>query len=151
MSIGNYFEVEELIINKCKNLFSPGMIFNQSEIGSLDNDDFTQFTIDSDKIGLMIRQAGFKVDPLVGKKSFKQQKVKFFWQLIIVCPSDLYDTIGGLKVIQVMQRLMGVKLSPNYTEMMLIDDERDFNQPEFMKDLAYIPTMFQCEGLLNGE
>lgn len=151
MSIGNYFEVEALIIDKCQDLFSPKMIFNQSEIGDLDNDDFTEFTVEEDRVGLMVRQAGFKVDPLKGKKSFKQQKVKFFWQLIVVCPSDLYDTVGGLKVIEVMQRLMGVKLSKDYTEMQLIDDERDFNQPEFMKDLVYIPTMFQLEGLLNGE
>ena len=151
MSITNFFEAESLIIKSCRDLFSPNMIYKHSEVGDLDNDDFTKFTIDSDKVGLMVMQAGFKVNPMVGKRSFKQQKIKFFWRLAIVCPSDLYDTIGGLKKWEVMQRLMGTKLSPNYTELVLIDDERDFNEPEFMRDFSYQPIMFQCEGLLNGE
>jgi len=151
MALTNYFQAELLIKNAVADLFSTGMIYTGVEINELDNDDFTKMPTEAEQLGLVIRQAGFKLDPLQGKRSYQQQRIKFFWQLAVVCPSDIYYTHGGIKVINVMQRLMGVKLSADFTEMQLIDDERDFNEPEFMKDLAYMPMMFQIDAILKGE
>lgn len=150
MSLTNYFQAEQLISERVSGMFNSELIVTGVEIGEVDNSIFDHIDADADKLGLLIRQAGFKVDSLKGKRSFKQQRIKFFWQLAVICPSEFYDTYGGLKSVEVMQELMGVKLSPDFTEMILIDDERDFNEPEFMKDMAYIPMMFEVEAILNG-
>lgn len=150
MSLTNYFQAEQLISERVSGMFNSELIVTGVEIGEVDNSIFDHIDGGADKLGLLIRQAGFKVDSLKGKRSFKQQRIKFFWQLAVICPSEFYDTHGGLKSIEVMQGLMGVKLSPDFTEMILIDDERDFNEPEFMKDMAYIPMMFEVEAILNG-
>lgn len=151
MALENYFQAEQLIKDNVLTLFDENLIITGVEIGEVSNNDiFADIDADSDKLALLIRQAGFKVDGLHGKRSFKQQRIKFFWQLAVVCPSELYDTYGGLKTIEVMQALMGVKLSADFTEMILIDDERDFNEPEFMKDMAYLPMMFEIQAILNG-
>lgn len=150
MPITNYFQAEDLIVANINDLFKKDMVITGVEIGDVDNTIFNNIDLDSEKLGVLIRQAGYKVDGLKGKRSFKQQKIKFFWQLAIVCPSENYDSYGGLKQIEVMQRLMGIKLSDDFTELTLIDDERDFNEPEFMKDLCYIPMMFKTDGILTG-
>jgi len=150
MAFNNYFQAEQLIVDNVKDMFTDGRIYTGIDVNDLDNDDFTQSDTPEEQVGLLIKQAGFKVDPLHGKRSFKQQRLKFFWQLAVVCPSDLYDTLGGAKHIEVMAKLMGLKLSPDFTEINWIDDERDFNEPEFMKDLAYIPMMFEIQAILTG-
>ncbi len=150
MAFLNYFQAEDLIIDQVKDLFPADRIYTGVSINDIDNDDFDNDDPEK-RIGLLVRQAGYKVDPLKGKSTYKQQRLKFFWQLAILCPSDLYKSVGGLKHTEVMSKLMGVKLSPDFTEMNWIDDERDFNEPEFMNNFSYIPMMFEIQAILTGD
>lgn len=143
----NLFDAEELIVDRVSTAFSTGMVFYGPDITDLDNDDFTKFDIDDDRVGLIIRHAGFKADRIVGDKRIANQRLKTFWQLVIVCPAELYKTVGGVKFVEVVNLLKGYRLSKIFKPMELTDDERDFNEPEFIKDMVYIPMMFIVENV----
>lgn len=150
MPINNYFQAQPLIVDAVSTIFMKDMVFTGVDINDLDNDDFKKYDNAEDNVGLIIQQAGYKVDPLHGKKSFKQQRFKYFWRLAVVCPAELYDTFGGTKHTEVIAKLMGLKLSVDFTEMNLIDDERDFNEPEMVNNLMYLPMMFEVQAIMTG-
>ena len=76
------------------------------------------------------------------------QRLKMLWQVIIVCPKELYKTNGAVKQMEVMQLLKGSRLSPEVGIMQLVDDERGFNRPDMEADLAYLPMMFTVETVI---
>lgn len=147
----SYFQAQDLIKDAVKDLFHKDMIFVGVDINSLSNEDFTKKDNPDEGVGLIIQQAGYKVDPLRGKRSYNQQQFKYFWRLAIVCPADDYMTLGGSKHTEVVARLMGMKLSVDFTETNWIDDERDFNEPELVKDLMFIPMMLEVKAVITGD
>jgi|GEM_PF-4870538 len=146
MGISNIYEFEELLVEELDNLVQPGMIFTAENAQDLDNESFTQHTVDEDKIGILVVNGGFKADPIVAKNN--QQKIKMFWRISVVCPRELYRVHGGYKLIEIANKLKGNRLSNNYTKLMMVSDERDFNAPEFENDLAFLPSMYQVEAII---
>jgi len=138
--ITNIFTPENLIIAKLGELFDSSMIFSESESSDLDNEFFKEFDTDEEKIGALVLNSGYRADPLVG--SGKNQRLKMLWQVVVVCPKELYNSHGGVKMLEVMQLFKGHRLAKEFDYMQLIDDERGFNRPEYSNDLVYLPMMF---------
>ena len=148
MSITNIFELEPLIEIEMEKLFNPELIFKGVDVEELDNDTFTQYGNNSEKIGIIIANAGFKTDPIVGSRKISQQKIKTFWQIAVVAPKELYYSHAGIRFIEVANALKGKKLSPEFKDLMLVDDERDFNVPQFVNDMCWLPMMFSVEAII---
>jgi len=148
MAITNIYEAEDLIVNKISTLFAEDMIFTDADTSQVSNEIFQDIHAAEDQLAVMVLNAGFRADPLVGKKPGKQ-RLKLLWQVVVVCPLDNYKTIGGVKMMEVAQLLKGYRLSAELGIMELIDDERGFNRPN-MEDgqLAYLPMMFIVETVI---
>ncbi len=146
-NLTNMFDPEEFIIARIEPLFSTGMVIDQVEAASLDNSFFNDQPSDAQKLGAIVMSAGFRADPLVGNSRKPQQRLKMLWQVVVVCPAELYKTNGGAKQLEVIQLLKGWRVSPEIGIMQLIDDERGFNRPDFANDLAYLPMMFSVDAM----
>ena len=142
MALTNMFEAETLICEKLEVIFNKDMIFIEVDLEALSNETFIDKDTDSEKIGVLILNAGFRTDPLVGNSRSPQQRLKTLWQVVVVCPKDLYKLHGGVKMIEVINLLKGWRVSAEIDKMQLIDDERGFNRPDYNNDLAYLPMMF---------
>lgn len=142
MAMTNMFDIEGFITTKLEELFPSDMIFVEANSEALDNNFFTDRDTDDEKIGVMVLNSGFRADPLVGDKRAPIQQLKTLWQVVVVCPKDLYKSHGGAKFILVMKALRGWRISSDIGIMQLIDDERGFNRPDYNNDLVYLPMMF---------
>ena len=147
-NLTNMFDPEKLIIEKLETIFHSDMVLNEIELNSLDNDFFTGKSSDVEKVGAAVLHSGFRADPMVGNSRSPQQRLKTLWQVVVLCPTDLYREEGGLKMIEVIQLLKGWRVSPEIGIMQLIDDERGFNRPDFANDLAYLPMMFSVDAMV---
>ena len=147
-NLTNMFTPEILIIERLESAFASGMVLNETELSAIDNDFFTGKDSDVERIGAAVLNSGFRADPLVGNSRSPQQRLKTLWQVVVICPTDLYRTSGGLKMIEVIGLLKGWKVSPEIGIMQLIDDERGFNRPDFSNDLAYLPMMFSVDAMV---
>lgn len=142
VAITNMFETETLIATKLEELFAKDMIILEVNSEEIDNEFFIEHDNDDDKIGCMILNAGYRTDPLTGNSRARQQNLKMLWQVVVICPKDLYKSHGGVKMLEVMQLFKGWRVSKEIGIMQLIDDERGFNRPDYANDLAYLPMMF---------
>lgn len=140
MPITNIFTPEDLIIARLKEIIDKDMIFVEANSSDLNNDFFNDFDTDDEKIGALVLNSGYRADPIVG--AARQQRLKMLWQVVVVCPKKLYNSHGGVKMIEVMNLFKGYRLAPEFDYMQLIDDERGFNRPEYANDLTYLPMMF---------
>lgn len=149
MPIANTYEVEDAIVNQISSLFADDMIFTDEDTSAVSNEIFDDIHSDNDKLAVMVLNAGFRADPLVGNSKAPKQRLKLLWQVVIVCPIELYKTVGGVKMMEVAQLLKGYRLSAELGIMQLIDDERGFNRPN-MEDgrLAYLPMMFTVDTVI---
>lgn len=141
-AITNMFEAETLIATKLETLFDKNMIVLEVDSAEVDNEFFIDRDTDDEKVGAMILNAGYRADPVVGDRRARQQQLKMLWQVVVICPKDLYKSHGGVKMLEVMQLLKGWRVSTEIGIMQLIDDERGFNRPDYVNDLAYLPMMF---------
>ena len=149
MPILNPYEAEDAIVNRIGDLFAEDMIFTDSDTSQVDNEIFNDIHDDEDKLAVMVLNAGFRADPLVGNSRSPSQRLKLLWQVVVVCPIELYKTHGGVRMMEVAQLLKGYRLSTELGIMQLIDDERGFNRPN-MEDgtLAYLPVMFSVDTVI---
>lgn len=144
----NIFEPEQLIVDAIAPLFQTDMVFTEANSAHLNNQFFNSIPVEEDKVGALVLSRGFKSDGLVSAKGSKNQRLKLVWQVAVVCPKNLYYSIGGSKLVELINVLKGKRLSNLYKEMYLIDDERGFNEAYFEHDLVYIPTLFIVESIL---
>jgi len=147
-SLANMFEPETLIAERLRTIFNPDMVILEVDSDTVDNEFFTGQDSDSEKLGVMILNAGYRTDPLKGNSRSPVQRLKMLWQVVVICPKDLYKTHGGIKMIEVMQLLKGWRVSQEIGIMQLIDDERGFNRPDYANDLAYLPMMFTVDTIV---
>ena len=148
MPIDNTFDVEDLIIAKLDSLFELDMILSEDLAQDIDVNFFNTIEKVEERVGCIVMDAGYRADPLVGDKRAPKQRLKMLWQIVIICPKDLRKTVGGLKRMEVMQKLKGYRLSEEIGIMQLIDDERGFNRPEYAGDMAYLPIMFTVDTVI---
>ena len=148
MSIASMFEPETLIMERFDALFPTDMIFSESDATDLDNETFAVNEIVDDRVGCIVVNAGYRSEPLVGNNRNPQQKIKMLWQVVVICPRELYATVGGGKMLEVIAALKGYRLSSDFDYMQLIDDERGFNRPEYANDIAYLPMMFSVSAVI---
>lgn len=148
MSITNIYEIEPLIEAEMKKLVNPELVFMGVDMDDLDNTTFTAYEVKSERVGVVIINAGFKTDGIRGSRKTPSQKIKMFWQIAVVSPKELYKTNAGETFVKVVKALIGKKLSKEFTELELIDDERDFNVPQFSSDLTWQPMMFSVETII---
>ena len=148
MPITTIYDPEDLIIDLVRDLFNEELIFIDADVSELSNEVFLDFEDADDRVGILVLNAGFRTDPLTGNSRSPVQRLKMLWQVIIVCPKELYKTNGAVKQMEVMQLLKGSRLSPEVGIMQLVDDERGFNRPDMEADLAYLPMMFTVETVI---
>lgn len=149
MTTTNIYDTEDLIVNRIADLFDESLIFTDGDSGSLDNEVFDKIDSEPDKVAVMVLQAGFQTDPLVGNNRNPTQRLKVLWQIVIASPIDSYKTYAGPKMIEVAKLLKGYRLSKEIGIMQLVDDERGFNRPDMADGhLAYLPMMFSVEVII---
>lgn len=148
MTMVNFFDTETYIEEKLTDLFTRENIIVEADSEELDNEYFNDRDTNEEKIGVLILNGGYRTDPLVGNSRARQQRIKMLWQVVVVCPKDLYKSHGGAKMLEVMQLLKGWRVSPEIGIMQLIDDERGFNRADFANDLAYLPMMFSVDAVI---
>ena len=142
MAITNLYGAEELLIKFLEPMFPKGMVHTEENVAEINNEFFVEIDNDSDKIACIVLNSGYQADPPVG--SGKKQRLKVLWQVVIVCPKSLKAN-GGMKSLEVLQSLMGHRLSKDYLYMKAVSDERGFNRPDYIVDLVYMPMMFSVE------
>ena len=141
MPINNLYEPESAIITALEGIFPAGAVYSESALEEVSNDIFTGIELNADKVIALVVNAGFKADPPVGNSRAPQQRLKGFWQIVVVCPTELYYTVGGLKSVEVIKLFSGFDLE-GLGKMTLVDDERGFNRPDYLNDMVYLPLMF---------
>ena len=146
MAVTNTFQAEGLLATKLEDLFDKSMIFTESNASDLNNEFFDDFDTDEEKLAVLIMNSGNFADPPVG--SSKTQRLKYKWQVVVVCPKDLYNTLGGEMQHKVLTLLMGHRLSKDFYYMKLVSDERGFNRPEYADSLVYLPAMFEIASIV---
>jgi len=140
MTITSIYDAEQLITEKLGDMVSSDMMFTEADSAGINNQTFGDKDTDDERVGIMVLNSGFRTNAMFG--SNKKQELKQLWQVVVVCPRELYHTHGGKKVVEVMQRLKGWRVSAEIGIMQLIDDERGFNRPDYSQDLVYLPMMF---------
>lgn len=144
MPITNLFEPEVAIITALEGIFPAGAVYPEARIEEVTNEVFRGIEVNADKVVGLVLNMGFKADPPVGNNRAPQQKLKGFWQIVVVCPTELYYTVGGLKVIEVIKLFSGFQLE-GMGKMAVVDDERGFNKPDYVNDMVYMPVMFNVD------
>ena len=151
MPITNVFTPEGDIRTGLEALFDPGMIFIEPEVDRVTREIFDGKATNDDKVGAIIINAGFKADAPVGNNRRPQQLLKMFWQISVVCPVELYSVVGGAKLVEVITHFSGFELSASgLGKMTLVDDERGFNRPDYLNDMAYLPALFEVKAVIGG-
>lgn len=133
-------EIESLIKAQLESVFAKDMVFTEENAEDLNNDLFLDIDNDSNKIAALILSGGIQVDPPVSGK--RSQRFKTLWQVSIVCPKTLAMSVGDAKMEEIAKLLLGQRLSKKYDYMKAVSDERGFNRPEYVVDLAYLPMMY---------
>jgi hypothetical protein len=147
MPITNIYQPESLIVSGLQTLFPANMIFVESGLEGLTNEIFYDIADPADKVAVLVINAGFKADPPVGNNRSPIQRLKGYWQIVVVCPSELYYTVGGVKFIEVVNHFKGLHLG-DLGMMKLIDDERGFNKPDYLNDMVYLPMLFSVDEIV---
>lgn len=147
MPITNIFEPEALIVAGLETIFPANMIFVESKLEQLTNEVFYAITAPEDKVAVLVINAGFKADAPVGNNRSPVQRLKGYWQVVVVCPSELYYTVGGVKFVEVVNHFKGFHLG-DLGIMKLIDDERGFNKPDYLNDMVYLPMLFSVDEII---
>jgi len=147
MPITNIFEPERLIIEGLETLFPSNMIFVESNVERLTQEVFYAIQDPADKVAALVINAGFKADPPVGNNRSPVQRLKGYWQIVVVCPTELYYTVGGVKFVEVINHFKGLHLG-DLGIMKIIDDERGFNKPDYLNDMVYIPVLFSVDEIV---
>jgi hypothetical protein len=141
MPIANIYEPEKTIITALEGIFPTGQVYSESKLEEVTNESFLGIQNNADKVIALVVNAGFKADPPVVNNRSPQQLIKGFWQIVVVCPTELYYSVGGVKVVEVIKLFSGFHLE-GMGKMTLVDDERGFNRPDWLNDMVYMPLMF---------
>ena len=144
----NMFDMEAMIVDRLSTLVDKSMILVEANVEELTNEFFIEKDTDAERVGLLVLHSGYRTDPLVGNNRSPSQQLKILWQVVVVCPKDLYKSHGGVKMVEVMQLLKGWRAAPEMGIMQLVDDERGFNRPDYANDLAYLPSMFSVQTII---
>lgn len=151
MPITNIYTPEAEIIAGLQTLFAAERIFSETVIENVTQEIFTGVTNNADKCGAIVINSGFKADSPVGNNRKPQQLIKAFWQIVVVCPVELYSVVGGIKLVEVINHFSGFELSASGVgKMTLVDDERGFNRPDYLNDMAYLPALFEVKAVIGG-
>lgn len=151
MPITNIYTPESEIIAGLQSLFAPNMIFPEARLEEVTEELFRGVAQNEDKVAALVINAGFKADPPAGNNRRPQQLLKAYWQIVVVCPIELYSAVGGVKLVEVINHFSGFELSAaGVGKMTLVDDERGFNRPDYLNDMAFIPALFQVKAVIGG-
>lgn len=151
MPITNIYTPESEIIAGLQSLFASNMIFPEARLEEVTEELFRGVAQNEDKVAALVINAGFKADPPAGNNRRPQQLLKAYWQIVVVCPIELYSAVGGVKLVEVINHFSGFELSAaGVGKMTLVDDERGFNRPDYLNDMAFIPALFQVKTVIGG-
>lgn len=134
------YEIEGLLKTHLETMFPKDMIFTEENVKKLNNNTFADIDNDSEKVAALILSGGIQVDEPVGRD--RSQRFKTLWQVVVVCPKKLVIDIGDPKMEEVVISLRGLRLSKKYDYLKAVSDERGFNRPDYVVDLAYLPMMY---------
>jgi hypothetical protein len=147
MPISNIFEAESFIRQGLETLFPADRIFVEANVEQLTNEFFRTIELPEDKVAALIINSGFKADAPVGNNRAPVQRLKAYWQIVVVCPTELYYTVGGVKFVEVLNHFRGFTLG-TLGKMKIVDDERGFNKPDYLNDLVYLPALFAVDEIV---
>ncbi len=137
MAVTNIFEPENLIVDILSDIFPSDMVITGKHWDEIDNLYFVHKDVDSDKIGCVVQMIDFSTSDLNAKKSAPKQKYMVTIRVAVVCPKERYNTIGGGKVVEIIETLRGVVLDEKYTPLHVTPSDEIFCN--FSVDIAYIP------------
>ena len=143
MPITSIYDAESLIVAKLEDMVSSDMMFTEADSAGINNSTFDGKDSDDERVGILVLNSGFRTNAMFGAN--KKQELKQLWQVVVVCPRELYHSHGGKKVIDIMVRLKGWRVSAEIGIMQLIDDERGFNRPDYAQDVVYLPMVFKLK------
>jgi hypothetical protein len=149
MSITNFYEFQNLLVEELSSLFPSDLIFTGENVDELTNEIFIERDLESEKIGVIISPMGFTLSDQIGRKTTPLQKYTLFYEIGVVCPKELYAVVGGETFVNLLSLLSGKKLSKDYREIVFtIGNMGQFNQPKFSIDIAYLPINIKTEVVL---
>ena len=137
--LGAYAQLEGLL----HPLFGDDLVYDanrHSEMNAMTL--FHKSSTATERVACAIKYRGYTAQPIVSQSRTPNQKLHVFWETCIVCDEDTYITVGGEKMAEVKNLLMGKKVGSNTTRLHLVDDEREFNQPDFYNNLAWLPMLW---------
>lgn len=139
----NMYAPEAMIREALLPLFNEDLIFTQQTIDDIDSSIFEDKNNDCDLAACLIIYGGYRVLSTGGRG--KQQKIRPLWRVVVVTPSELYMTLCGVKMIEVVKVLKGSTLENTCSGLELVDDVREFNEPSFINSLVGIPSVYSFD------
>lgn len=138
----NMYAPEDAIKALIEPLFPEGNVFTQYTMDDLDSEFFDEMEVEN-RLAALIAYSGFGVKGKAGRES---QVIAPLWRIIVVTPDELYKSVAGVKLVEVIKAVKGKKIYPESgKEMMLEQDVREFNVPDFVNSLVGIPAVFSFD------
>jgi len=132
----NVYAPEDSIVSALEPLFATGMIVRDFELEQKDNKIF-KGVLKADGVACLVQYASM----LVLDKLRDFQKVQFQYRIIVFAPKESYKDVAGVKFIEVIRTLKTIVIDGACDPLCLIDDNREFNTPEFLIDVVAIPCL----------
>ncbi len=136
----NMYEPETQIQELLSGLVKKDMMFSEKEAQEITKDIFAKYSDEADKVAIVVVYGGYSVNATASRAM--SQIINPLWRVIVVTPTELYKDVAGVKILQVIDALKGKNLSCSGKELRLTDDTREFNAPDFVRNMFSIPAVF---------
>jgi len=147
IQITNLYDPEAFITGRIKHLVHETMLFSKESAHGLDAETIGKMD-DGEKTGLVVELMGFGVSKQKDGQRSATAKVTLEWRVTVVTPSELYNTISGA----IMCEVIGLLIMPDAKcggRFELIPDVHEFHKPKFDTSLTAIHATFGYDCLIK--
>ena len=147
IQITNLYDPETTLIDLIKHLVHPTMVFTKERAHGLDAKLIGTMAT-GEKVALVIELMGFGVTKQKEGQRSATAKITLEWRVTVVTPSELYNTIAGA----IMCDIIGLLISPSHKcngRFELIPDVHEFHKPKFDTSLTTVHATFGYDCLIK--
>lgn len=138
----NIYAPEDAIKALIAPLFPDDMVFTQYTMDQMKPEMFKELEVE-DRLAALILYSGYSIKDNSARKAHMMTPL---WRIIVVTPSELYKSVAGVKLMEVINHVKGKKIYPDSgKELVLETDVREFNMPDYVNSLVGIPAVFSFD------
>ena len=144
--LNNVYDPLVEIADVIKTIVRPEFVWMNLEIDLIDTD---IFDVDvaippNENVGVIVQYTGFKTDTN-HKNTVISNIINLEYRIIVIAPDELFHSVVGVKWIEILKALNGLSIGEQCFKLTLIDDIREFNEPDFVSGFCATPMVLSLK------